>query len=300
MNGPLPDAVLVNCIYLKADWEKPFTQSNTSKEPFSVPNRPPINVAMMKESGSYRYLRGDGFEAIALPYANAPLWAVAVLPSPYSNAGTLPNFSTIFAALSSEPPQYGKISMPKFRSEFECDLVKSLTTAGMAAAFSREHQMQHRDFAPLLADKGAMGQGFYIKKCIHKVFIDVDEKGTEAAAVTAAHFTNFGMPVPPPQPQFDFRCDRPFRFYICTSAACTPNQGRVVFQGDIFSPTVYVDPPCGYPKPVSSWGWQRQQPQQQFVGFGIPFAPAAWAEAERGGGRGFPPGNDGTAFRFGH
>lgn len=94
----------------------------------------------------------------------------------------------------------GTLQFPRFKVESEMELGPLLATRGMQLAFTAG------------ADFGAMSSlPLLISKVIHKTFVEVNEEGTEAAAITAV---KMGKCVPPPEPMFTMVCDRPFLFFI--------------------------------------------------------------------------------------
>jgi serpin B len=103
------------------------------------------------------------------------------------------------------------VSMPRFTLEFETDLIKALQAMGIQAAFD-----------PGLADFSRMsrGGGLFISEVKHKTFVDVNEEGTEAAAVTAVVIDRSAPP--------NFRVDRPFLFAIRERFS-----GTILFAGRI-------------------------------------------------------------------
>ena len=112
--------------------------------------------------------------------------------------------------------QKGFIRLPRFKSEYDVTLNDSLKTLGMEEAFSNK------------ANFSGMGKNFNISQVKHKTFVEVNEEGTEAAAVTSVGVSITSSPINPP---FRMIVDRPF---FC---AIRDNQtGRVLFMGSIIDP----------------------------------------------------------------
>jgi len=97
---------------------------------------------------------------------------------------------------------YAEFSMPKFKIEFETSLNEILNNLGITDAF----YMEKADFKNMF-DKGG---NMFITDTIHKTYISVDEKGTEAAAVTAIGMAGSALPPEPTELKFN----KPFYFII--------------------------------------------------------------------------------------
>merc|ERR1712241_417336 len=93
----------------------------------------------------------------------------------------------------------GSLLFPRFKIEFGTDLKDVLIHRGMSVAFGRT------------ADFSGMSSGLALSQVIHKTVVEVNEEGTTAVAVTAAVMTRS---LPPPEPTFEMRCDRPFIFLV--------------------------------------------------------------------------------------
>ncbi|MEO0107854.1 MAG: serpin family protein, partial [candidate division WOR-3 bacterium] len=199
--------VLANAIYFKAVWEYEFDANNTNDRPFTLLNGEIVNVPMMSQDHQkpFPYAAGEGWQAITLPYKGGLTEMVVIVPD-------LGNFEAVENILTAET--YGQIvnqmqteqvrlSMPKFKFETSLTLSNVLPQMGMTDAFN-----------PDLADFSGMdGQrSLYISEALHKAFIAVDEKGTEAAAVTSVGMALTAMPRP--EERFSLVVDRPFLIAI--------------------------------------------------------------------------------------
>ncbi len=223
MIDPLTRLVLANAIYFKATWEYEFDANETSEEPFYLLNGETVNVPMMDmETGrNFAYASGDGWQAVALPYKGGLTEMVIIVP----DAG---NFEAFESTLNAE--RYGEIlaamqvqevilSMPKFTFETQYGLKDILTGMGMQAAFDPDTA----DFS------GIDGQrDLVISDAIHKAFIAVDEKGTEAAAATVVIFMATGALMPQ---GIVLTIDRPF-FYVIRDVPT----GTILFMGRVVDP----------------------------------------------------------------
>jgi serpin B len=195
--------VLVNTLYLKAQWETPFEKSLTIDGPFTLEAGDTVQVPMM-DSGSEGpgvVGRGDGWQATQLRYVGGELAMSIVLPDP----GRLPDVEAALAAgglpdiLASFEPDQVKLTIPRWTFRSNSPLKEPLIALGMEVPFG------DADFSGMTSEVS-----LFIAEVLHEVFIAVDEEGTEAAAVTAVVMSETSAP-PPGTP---FVVDRPFLFVI--------------------------------------------------------------------------------------
>lgn len=221
---PDPDTrlALANAIYFKATWEHEFDPNDTSEAPFYLLDGATVSVDMMGTGTGeeFAYAAGDGWQAIALPYKGGLTEMVIIVPQAgnfetFESTLTGEGYNEILAALE---PQKVILSMPKFTFESEYGLSDTLVRMGMTDAFD-----------PDLADFSGMdGQRLlYISSVLHKAFIAVDEKGTEAAAATIIMMGAGAM-----MPEgIVLTIDRPFFFVIRDVPT-----GTVLFMGRVVDP----------------------------------------------------------------
>jgi len=214
--------VLTSAVYLKAAWVQPFPGSATGDAPFypDGPDRPSLTVPMMRGTALRAYLRGDGYQAVVLPYLGSSLAMAVVLPD-----GPLTALRANIAAgglrglLAGTARHQVTLWMPRFRLEAAFDLVPALQRLGVRQAFTRDADFSGiTDAARLL-----------INAVAHKAYIDVDEQGTEAAAATAVAFrAAAAFRSPPPVTVI---VDRPFLFAIIDTQTGLP-----LFLGQVTHP----------------------------------------------------------------
>jgi serpin B len=218
--GTLTRLVLVNAIYLKAAWRYPFAGTATRDEPF-YPARAgrPVTVAMMHLRKELRYLRGDGFQAVVLPYGQGTLAMTIVLPD--GLPGSLPSGLTarVGGLARQARPHQVTLALPRFRQESGLDLVPTLRRLGIRQAFGGA-----AGFTGITA-----AERLFISAVRHKAYIDVNEQGTEAAAATAAVMTAMAMRAP--APAVTMTVDHPFVFAITDMAT-----ELVLFLGQVTVP----------------------------------------------------------------
>ena len=217
--------VLVNAIYLKAAWAYPFPEGATSDAPF-YPEGPgagtPVTARMMRLTEDLPYLRGDGYQAVVLPYAGGRLAMTIVLPD--GPLATVPEgFAASLADLTGRAQRRQvSLTLPRFRQEGAFGLVPMLQLLGITRAFDPDEA----DFSGITT-----AQRLYISAVVHKAYIDVNEQGTEAAAATAVvmRMLSARMQTAPPVTMV---VDRPFLFAITDRTTGLP-----LFLGQVTDPS---------------------------------------------------------------
>jgi serpin B len=213
--------VLVNAIYFKADWADPFDPKDTQTAPFRLLEGSEVETPMMFQHTSAPYASGSGYSAIELPYQGGTAAMEIILP----DEGTFEAFERglnpgrMEEILGNLQPTSVELGLPKFRFTSRFDLGDSLSALGMPDAFN-----------PDLADFSGMtgGRDLFISKVLHQAFVAVDEKGTEAAAATAAIMA----PTSAMPSGVTLIADHPFIFLI---RDLTTRQ--ILFAGRVIDPT---------------------------------------------------------------
>lgn len=205
--------VLVNAIYLKAPWMEPFGEAATRSLPFWINASDAPEVPTMLRSGDLRVKKGENFTAIGIPYDRGDLQFVAVVPDSRTGLDAVESALTAedWASFAAAPMQEVRLYLPKFKLEPPAmRLGDALKKLGATSAF---------DVPPGSADFDRMAprrpdEYLYIHEVFHKTFLELDEKGTEAAAATAVVMMRAtSMPIVKPDPLV-VRVDRPFLFAI--------------------------------------------------------------------------------------
>ena len=211
---------LVNAIYFKADWLSPFNADSTHNTPFHLLDGSEVTVPMMNQAALIPYAQGDGWQAIELAYQGETAAMDIIVPDEgrFEEVETNLDSQTASIILESLQPTSVSLALPKFKFESEFDLGDHLASLGMTDAFD-----------PNAADFSGMTErdDLYISAVLHKAFVAVDEKGTEAAAATAVVVGVTSAPL------FDatLTIDRPFIFLIRDIPT-----GQILFIGRVLNP----------------------------------------------------------------
>ncbi len=182
--------ILANAIYFKADWKDPFPKEKTSNGPFTLAGGEQVQVPMMRSrTGQYLYFKGQGYEAVELPYKGDRMSMLVLLPEKggLSALEAKLDAGLLQAAVAGLKPEGAQIVMPKFKFETSYLLEKQLPTLGMRDLFDVA-----RANLSGMAEPGEAA--LFVKHLVHKAIVAVDEKGTEAAAATAAIAEVASMP----------------------------------------------------------------------------------------------------------
>ena len=214
--------VLASAVYLKAAWTEPFPERATADAPFYPDGRdqPALTVPMMGGTASRAYLRGDGYQAVLLPYRDINL-AMAVLLPDGPLAALRPKLAAagLGGLLAGAARHQVTLSLPRFRLEAAFNLIPALRRLGVAAAFG-----DNADFGEITE-----AAPLRIGAVAHKAYVDVDEHGTEAAAATAVVIRAAAAMRPPPA--VTMVVDRPFLFAIVDGTTGLP-----LFLGQVSHP----------------------------------------------------------------
>jgi len=219
--------VLTNAIYFKGDWEIPFTKEGTRDVPFTLLDGKAVQAPTMHHQAHFKYLETPALQAIELPYKGGRLAMLVLLPAKTSSVDALikdlsaENLSSLATRMA---PELCNLALPKFKLAWGTkDLVEPLKALGMKLAFNEDHA----DFSGMTGKKE-----LFIKYVLHKACVDVDEKGSEAAAATAVIMAAPTGVAPRPQKVNEMHIDRPFVFMIRDTTT-----GQVLFTGRITDPT---------------------------------------------------------------
>jgi serine protease inhibitor len=256
--------VITNAVYFKGEWLDPFSESETQPKDFHLADGSKVPTPMMSKyeySAGYGAFDADGkvfdtpkmipvampdddpslypdahgFTAIRLPYKGNKLFMAIIVPRSADG----------LAALEAKLPQTGLkqwidrivdrsviVNVPKFKLEAEYGLNESLGDLGMVRAFNNPNGANGAQFDRMTTNRNPDEQ-LYISAVRHKTFVEVNEKGTEAAAATGiAMAAAAARPEPPKTRLFipTFWADKPFLFAICDK-----ENGSILFLGRILT-----------------------------------------------------------------
>jgi len=215
-NGKIPkvlneisgDAVmfLMNALYFNGDWSYQFDKSLTDELPFHPDGGSTADVTTMKGEVGSKVANGNDFRAIEMPYGQTNFTMVVIVPDETLSA-LYPSFTyQVWDQLTSDldtHTEFGKtiVTMPKFKFSYEKYLNDQLMSMGMVDAFS--------EFGANLS--GISDSQIFVSFVKQNTFVEVDEEGTEAAAVTTIgiNTTSTGDPQP-----YQFIIDKSFIFAI--------------------------------------------------------------------------------------
>ncbi len=193
---------LINAIYFKGLWRSEFKPSETQQRPFYLYSGDTKTVPFMTQNHTFPFYQGENFMAAELPYGRGNYSMIILLP----DEGVLVNdllaginnmeWQQITGSLS---PALLDIKLPKFRFAYEKKLNEILASMGMGIAFT-----DFADFSGINPEKRLA-----ISRVKHKTFVEVNEEGTEAAAVTSVDIILVSVPT-----TIDFDVNRPFVFAI--------------------------------------------------------------------------------------
>ena len=217
--NPLTIMFIINAIYFKGTWTYEFDEEYTTDDKFYLSDGSQITCEMMHQKCDLGYFENDDFQVVDLPYGDEQYSMTVFLPKPGRDIDSLitditdENWNRWLSFLST---QEVNLYLPKFKLEYYKKLNYDLQALGMTDAFG------NADFTRITKD----GE-IYISDVKHKSFIDVNEEGTEAAAVTVIEFRVESVEDSPTV----MRIDRPFLFAIRENSS-----GTILFIGKIVEP----------------------------------------------------------------
>jgi serine protease inhibitor len=255
--------VLTNAIYFKGEWAEVFAEGQTKDEDFTLAGGRKVCVPLMRrgDMGSARYaaFKGDGsffdtparvprgavdekkvypdergFTMLELPYKGGEVSMLVMLPRSADGLEELEKKLTaenLVAWVGKLQHRGVHVLLPKFKVETKYDLGKTLEGMGMARAFKDPRLADGAQFDGMSQSQDP-AQKLFISKVLHKAFVEVNEKGTEAAAATAVMMMRPMSAVGSTPFTPTFRADRPFLFLVRDRQS-----GSILFLGRMSNPT---------------------------------------------------------------
>ncbi|CAL5080631.1 unnamed protein product [Urochloa decumbens] len=237
--------VLANAIYFKGKWEDPFYKDGTEVEKFYLLGGAAVDAPLMRCWGRKRIAVHAGFKVLQLPYtaAEPPRSGRTSPAARFSMCVFLPDARdglwSLVGQVASRPGflrdhlptekvAVGKLRLPKFKTSFADDkLARTLKEMGLKVTFDPS-----RADLSGMAEDGGSGLPLVVEEVIHKAVLEVNEEGTEAAAVSVATMRcSMSAPWKPPLEIVDFVADHPFAFFVIEEVS-----GAVVFAGYVLNP----------------------------------------------------------------
>ncbi|MFZ5825214.1 MAG: serpin family protein [Bacillota bacterium] len=213
--------ILVNAIYFYGNWTRPFTPELTREAPFTRLDGSTKPVKFMHQEGVYRYLEQDGVRGIRLPYGDGRVGLYAIMPDRWDGFvdGLTPERWAQY--MDGFGQERIRLAMPRVKLEYKTELIDPLTALGMGIAF-RPHQADLTGLFEQRVDDA------HISKVLQKTYLDLNERGTEAAAVTAAVAAATSAPADEPK---ELKLNRPFLLAIRDDQTRT-----LLFVGTVLEP----------------------------------------------------------------
>lgn len=225
MEAPLDPrlvTVLLNAIYFNGDWQYPFDEEETSEQDFHLADGSLKKMPLMTLYEELPYLETNDFQAVSLPYGEGEMAMKVFLPRESSSLEEFEKnltetnwdkWNKTFSEMS------GSLWLPKFQLEYEVDLTELLKELGMTSAFA------HGAEFPKMVESS---EPLYISEVKQKTYLEVNEKGTEAAAATSITVVESSGSSEEP---FEMQVDRPFFITIEDVES-----GLILFMGAIEEP----------------------------------------------------------------
>ncbi|XP_025205520.1 serpin B4-like isoform X6 [Melanaphis sacchari] len=200
--------VLANAVHFKSGWEHKFNDAEDDYFYVTPSNKVTVKMMTLRHDLQYYHDSDLKFAALELPYEHHAFKMLILLPDAKDGLKELENnFSKInLHDISKKMTKYHvTVKLPRFKLEQTIKLENILSNLGCPTMFTPA-----ANFSNIVENKN-----LYVSKVMHKAYVDVDEKGTEAAAATGLVFMLTSLPYPaPPPPVVNFVADHPFMFSI--------------------------------------------------------------------------------------
>ena len=204
--GPETVMFLVNALYFKGNWTYQFDPAETFEAAFHNADESVTQVPTMHMTATLPYLRTNTFTAVDLPYGDSLFSMMVILPDIDAGISGLVNQlneTSLAQWVIQLTPAAVSLALPRFEIAYEDTLRRFLKQLGMSIAF----RPYVADFTRM--NRNGMALGLHIEEVYHKTYIEVNEEGTKAAAVTAVQMDTESSAGAHP-----LRFDRPFVFVI--------------------------------------------------------------------------------------
>ncbi len=231
--SPQTSLVMASAVYFKGAWEHAFERSRTDRQPFYVTADKTIECDLMQQSEGFGYAHLDGIRVLVMPYRGYELSMAVILPDDKAGLSDVEerlDHETLSDWLAAADRRLIRVPvwLPKFRFESGHDLEPPLAKLGVTTAFDPAQADLSRidGLRPTSTGAGRL----YVDKIWQQALIEVNEEGTEAAAVTGVKSAKSAELVQEDPPQF--RADHPFLFVIRENQT-----GLILFVGRVLDPS---------------------------------------------------------------
>jgi len=194
--SPESAMILINTLYFKADWKHKFKASGTHKDTFTT-SKGKVTRDIMDQTNKFPYFENDSLQLLEMPH-----------DGPFSMGFILPKQNIANPEFVEELVQNKRtkakvhVRIPKFTQRKRTDLIPILQQLGINDLFT--HQARLND----------INNEIYVSKMIHEAVVIMDEKGTEAAAVTVSEVRKCCLSFEKPEQAIEFCANHPFVYYI--------------------------------------------------------------------------------------
>jgi len=230
---PFTRLVLTNAVYFKGKWEFPFMELFTSDQPFYLDGWKSVQVPMMRNVFEVPYFSAQGFQVVELDYKGGDLSMLVILPVERDGLQQLEKEMSgrVFnETVEKLRPHDVALHLPKFKmTSPTIELGARLRAIGMPLAFDRERA----DFSGINGHVPPHEDALSISSVLHKAFVEVNEEGTEAAAVTSASLIGAAGGTLEERKVYEFLADHPFLFAIRDRES-----GVILFLGRVTNPVL--------------------------------------------------------------
>ena len=198
--------VLTNAIYFKCNWQSQFRSSNNVNLKFKQIDGKAVETTYMKQTEHYKYAECADYQIISLPYSTDRFQMVFLMPTAqcFDSIESSLNVDFLKDAMSKIVEEQVSVTIPKFKMETDVDFTSLLQQMGVVEAFGN-----NADFSAMTKKNDLK-----ITQVLHKAVIEVEEKGTEAAAATAVIMGLKSAYMPQLK---RFFADHPFIYFIWDS-----------------------------------------------------------------------------------
>ena len=211
---------LINALYFNGTWRYRFDPANTEPRPFHLLDSTVVNVPTMALGDTLNYYSDNLFQVVELPYGKGDYSMLVLLPkASFAAAEASLNQNEVGGITNGLARREVNVSLPKFKLTYETSLIPILKKMGMGIAFGNGANFSRINASIPLE----------ITEVLHKAYVDVNEKGTEAAAVTVV---GIGLTAVEPV-TINFTVNKPFIFLIKEN-----HDNTIMFMGAVVDPTL--------------------------------------------------------------